>query len=91
MTKMIAAKSFTYATRRLLPEDPFTARTSGDARALAAVGRARYATQDGKAPPKPEDERPALRQQYHQALGKKPFAGWDADTLRAKIAEANKG
>lgn len=90
MTKMIAAKGFTYATRRLLPEDPFTARTRGDARALQALGKARYATADASADLKTEDERPALRHRYEQLLGKKPFAGWDADTLRAKIAEAKK-
>jgi len=60
MPKMIAAKGFTYATRRLLPEDPFTARTRGDARALVALGRARYVTVDGRADdgkaPKPKPE-----------------------------------
>jgi len=29
----------------------------------------------------------ALRDLYEQALGKKPFNGWDAATLNAKIAE----
>lgn len=29
-----------------------------------------------------------LRAQYETAFGKKPFMGWDAETLRAKIAEA---
>ena len=28
----------------------------------------------------------ALRDEYERALGKKPFSGWDADTLRAKIS-----
>lgn len=28
----------------------------------------------------------ALRAEYQTALGKKPFPGWDADTLREKIA-----
>lgn len=90
MTKMIAAKGFTYATRRLLPEDPFTARTRGDARALEALGKARYATRPAEPGFTDEAERPALRQKYEQALGKKPFAGWNAETLRAKIAEAKK-
>lgn len=42
-------------------------------------------------PPTPTpavDERVALRQQYLAKTGKKPFAGWDADTLRQKIAAA---
>lgn len=29
----------------------------------------------------------ALRSEYEVALGKKPFMGWDADTLRAKMQE----
>lgn len=44
MVDLIAKKSFTYATRRLAADDPFAARTSGDARALVALGKARYAT-----------------------------------------------
>jgi hypothetical protein len=32
----------------------------------------------------------ALRAEYHTALGKRPFAGWDAATLREKIAEQAK-
>lgn len=40
--------------------------------------------------PKPQDdqEKSILRAQYEARVGKKPFMGWDADTLRAKIAEA---
>lgn len=34
------------------------------------------------------DERVALREQYKQKTGRKPFAGWDAETLRKKISEA---
>lgn len=30
----------------------------------------------------------ALRKQYQEVIGKKPFAGWDAETLQAKIAAA---
>jgi hypothetical protein len=30
----------------------------------------------------------ALRAEYKRVLGKKPFNGWDADTLKAKIEEA---
>jgi hypothetical protein len=30
---------------------------------------------------------PALRQEYQAKFGKKPFNGWDAATLREKIAE----
>lgn len=34
------------------------------------------------------DEVAALRAEYQTRLGRKPFNGWDVDTLRAKIAEA---
>ena len=33
-----------------------------------------------------DDELTALREQYQATFDKKPFHGWDADTLRAKIA-----
>lgn len=32
-----------------------------------------------------DDELTALREQYQATFEKKPFHGWDADTLRAKI------
>jgi hypothetical protein len=36
------------------------------------------------------DELKRLRQDYEAHLGKKPFYGWDAETLRSKIAEATR-
>lgn len=33
-----------------------------------------------------DDELTALREQYQAAFDKKPYHGWDADTLRAKLA-----
>ena len=33
------------------------------------------------------DELPALRDEYEKLAGKRVFNGWDADTVRAKIAE----
>jgi len=38
--------------------------------------------------PAPVDDVPALRAAYETAVGKRPFPGWDAETLRTKIAEA---
>ncbi|WP_422366405.1 hypothetical protein [Pelagibius sp.] len=35
-----------------------------------------------------DDDLAALRAEYEEAVGKKPFNGWDADTLREKIAAA---
>lgn len=53
MTKMIANKRLTYGTRRLVADEPFTARTSGEARLLNALGNARYVTSDAKAGDEP--------------------------------------
>ena len=33
------------------------------------------------------DDRVPLRQEYQTKFGKRPYMGWDADTLRAKLAE----
>lgn len=41
-----------------------------------------------KAPDGDKDELAALRAEYAEKLGKKPFNGWDAAKLREKIAEA---
>lgn len=35
-----------------------------------------------------QDAMADLRAEYERVLGKKPFMGWDAETLKAKIAEA---
>lgn len=55
MIPMIATKSLRYATRRLLPEDPFEAKNKRDARVLEAIGKARYATVDAQAGDEPAD------------------------------------
>lgn len=36
----------------------------------------------------PEVDLTELRKEYTEVVGKKPFAGWDEATLRAKMAEA---
>ena len=35
------------------------------------------------------DELAQLRAQYQEVMGKRPFHGWDAETLKAKMAEAD--
>ena len=85
MTDLVATKAMTYATRRLLPGDPFAARTTADARALVAIGKARAPTDD--ADQKGEVEQ--LRGRYVLVFGKRPYMGWDAETLKAKLAEAH--
>lgn len=43
----------------------------------------------GKSVKQPErDEMTELRQEYERVVGKRPYWGWDADELRARMAEA---
>lgn len=37
--------------------------------------------------PEQADELPALRAEYQALIGKRPFPGWDAETLRQKMNE----
>ena len=66
-----------YMTRALAHRDPRFARVLGK---LGYEGRAMRA-----APV--VDEMAALRAEYEDLAGKRPFMGWDAETLRAKITE----
>jgi hypothetical protein len=99
---MIANRPMTYGTRRLKAGDEFTA-PRRDADLLNKIGRARLVEatdkpdpldhdKDGKkgGSPKSEasDEMAALRSEYQSLVGKRPFHGWDAETIKAKIAEA---
>lgn len=90
---MVATKALTYATRRLKPEDEFNATSRTDARVLAALGSARYATPEseaggGAAPAQSAGDLAALRAKYLEVTGKRPFTGWDAAKVRAKLAAA---
>lgn len=68
-----------------------------DANILQKLGRGTYMTRDMRAqtvaePVNTEDDAlTALRAQYQDVVGKRPFHGWDAETLRQKIAEAGQG
>lgn len=79
---MIATKDLMYATRRLKADDGFEASRS-DARVLSALGRARLVEEPT---PEPVDERVALRAAYEDKFGKRPYMGWDAETLREKVS-----
>lgn len=65
-----------------------------DASILQKLGRGTYMTRDMRAQPVVEpvntedDALTELRAQYQDVVGKRPFHGWDAETLRQKIAEA---
>lgn len=87
MVKLIATKSLFYATRRMKADDPFTARSEADARALIAIGKARRATGEPEAKKDAKHDIVKLRADYSKAFGKKPFNGWDSATLLHKISE----
>lgn len=56
---------------------------------LQKLGRGTYSTREMKpAAPDQDDDLSALRAEYQEVVGKRPFHGWDAETLRAKISEA---
>lgn len=79
--KLIACRHLTYGTRRLLPGEMFEA-SDRNARVLIAVNKAKTAQPSGA------HVLPALRKEYQKISGKRAFNGWDAETLRSKIAEA---
>jgi len=73
-----------YANRMMAARDPRFAKIA------AKLGYNRRDMQADEATDAPvqTDERTVLREEYKRVLGKKPFGGWDAATLREKIAEA---
>ena len=87
-----ATESGRYGTRMLTAGEPLY--LSGPAaRAILALGRATNTAPRTKRVQAvaPElsgsgDDLAALRAEYREKLGKNPFNGWNADTLREKIA-----
>lgn len=74
-------KTSGYMTRALRHSDPRFSRVLGK---LGYSGRdMRPAIQEAQ-----DDTLAGLREEYQRVIGKRPFHGWDADTIRAKIAEA---
>jgi hypothetical protein len=85
---LIATRRMSYGTRRLLPGDRFTA-PSQTARVLIAIKKAKAAGAEAQGKPtEPAKPLAALRSEYLAVVGKRPFNGWDAETLHTKIAEA---
>ena len=70
-----------YMDRALKAKDPRFARI---------LGKLGYERRDMVAaePVADDDDITSLRAEYQDVVGKKAFHGWDADTLRNKIAEA---
>ena len=78
-----------YFTRALKANDPRYARVFGK----LGYDRADIVSDDAAAGDPAgtggaADDLEQLRAEYQAALGKKPYHGWDAATLREKIAEA---
>lgn len=93
-----------YGTRMLQAGEPFEA-SRRDAKALHALKKARYATEEdappveaglaagsGTAPIESGlDDLAGLRADYQAKTGKRAYHGWDAGQLREKIAAAGAG
>lgn len=75
-------KSNSYMDRAMRSADPRFARI------LGKLGYQRSDMVAKAAAAEAEDELAELRAQYQEAVGKRAYHGWYADTLREKIAEA---
>ncbi len=73
-------KSQSYMTRALKAQDPRFARILGN----IGYERADIVSTDDAG----VDDMTQLRKEYQEVVGKRAFNGWDAETLKAKIAEA---
>ena len=72
-----------YMTRAMKSKDPRFARI------LSKLGYDRSDMVAQSEPAEPvQDDLTDLRAEYQEAVGKKAYHGWSADTLREKIAEA---
>jgi len=60
--------------------------TMEDAWAAGPLDHDKDGKKGGSKSPAPAEDLADLRAEYEKAHGKKPFNGWDADELKAKIA-----
>lgn len=83
-------KQSSYMTRAMKARDPRFATILGKLGYERTDMQAADAQPKRKASPKPAaaGDIKALRAEYQKVVGKRPFNGWDADTLKAKIDEA---
>lgn len=84
MTKMIALKPFTYATRALRAGQDFITKTDRDARILEAIGKATRKREAGRIDPPPPD----LAKKIAAAVQVDGVAGDDLAALRAEYKTA---
>jgi hypothetical protein len=94
-----AIRPLTYATRRLVPGDVFEV-PERHGKILLATRKTKLVREPAAvAPPPPavaekivqqtsEDELKLAREKYETVIGRRPYYGWDAETLRSKISEA---
>lgn len=102
MVMMTATKMLSYANRRLVPGEDFEAKSNRDMRVLLATRKAKVKRQEvplTSPPPEvaakietfttqPGEDLAQARAAYKEKFDKQPFYGWDAATLREKIAAA---
>lgn len=83
-------KQSSYMTRAMKARDPRFATILGKLGYERTDMQAADAQPKRKVSPKPAaaSDIKALRAEYQKLVGKRPFNGWDADTLKAKIDEA---
>lgn len=99
---MIAVKPLKYRTRHMEPGTHFRVKNEKEAKVLLHLKKAerahnenrKVALDDARAevglPPisADSDDIKVWRERYEEALGKRPFNGWDIATLKQKIAGA---
>lgn len=92
MPTLTAIAELRYAGRTVHPGDDFEA-SERDAKLLKAIKKAKDAgTQKSilDVPAAPvvgeDDDLPTLRSEYEAEVGKRPFMGWDASELKARMA-----
>ncbi len=76
--------------RTAVPPPPETVRAkiSGDELKRHALDHDGDGKPGGSVAPEQTEDLPAIRAEYQRVIGKRPFAGWDAETLKQKIADA---
>lgn len=99
---MIARKDLKYQTRRLKAGENFRVKSEREAKVLIHLKKAerednpnrKVALDDARQkvgmPPisKDSEDIKVWRDKYQEAFGKRPFNGWDIETLKEKIAKA---
>jgi hypothetical protein len=86
---VIALKRTKYGGRRYKAGEEFNVKTKQHAKILKALGYAEpydYAPQTYSRRDMRAEDITAVRAEYETVVGKRPFYGWDAATLRQKMA-----